>query len=141
MGYFLTILVSVWALAMGAWFMVSKYFKSSDIDRVKARLLGTSRAKAAKGKKGVPAEKQVILNRTDNRNQFAQAVVEKYQLGPKLATLMEQAGLNWPPARVVNLSIMTFGSVLAVGWLFTAAPQTAHAGGWRSRRPCCPGCT
>jgi tight adherence protein B len=122
-GSFLTIMVAVWALAMVAWFLVSKYFKSSDIDRVKARLLGTSRAKAAKGKKGASAEKQVILNRTDNKNQFAQAVVEKYQLGPKLGTLMEQAGLNWPPARVVNLSIMTFGSVLAIGWLFLPIPK------------------
>jgi hypothetical protein len=77
MGSFLTILVSIWALAMGAWFLVSKYFKSSDIDRVKARLLGTSRVKAAKGKKGASSENQVILNRTDNNNQFAQAVLEK----------------------------------------------------------------
>ncbi len=81
--------------------MVSKYFKASDIDRVKARLLGTPRGNAAKGKKGAAAEKQVIIDRNDSRNQFAQKVVEKYQLGPKLATLMEQAGLNWPPARVV----------------------------------------
>ena len=123
MGSFLTIMVAVWALAMVAWFLVSKYFKSSDIDRVKARLLGTSRAKAVKGKKGASGENQVILNRTDNKNQFAQAVVEKYQLGPKLATLMEQAGLNWPPARVVNLSIMTFGSTLAIGWLFLPIPK------------------
>ncbi len=123
MGSFITIMVAVWALAMLAWFLVSKYFKSSDIDRVKARLLGTSRVKTAKGKKGASAEKQVILNRTDNKNQFAQAVVEKYQLGPKLNTLMEQAGLNWPPARVVNLSIMTFGSVLAIGWLFLPIPK------------------
>src|SRR5665213_4136746 len=128
MGSFLIILVSVWALALGAWVLVSKYFKSSDIDRVKARLMGTSRAKAAQGKKGVPAEKQVILNRTDNKNQFAQAVVEKYQLGPKLATLMEQAGLNWPPARVVNLTIMTFGSVLAIGWLFLPIPKLITVG-------------
>jgi len=122
-GSFLAIMVAVWAVAMVAWFLVSKYFKSSDIDRVKARLLGTSRAKAVKGKKGSPAEKQVILNRTDNKNQFAQAVVEKYQLGPKLGTLMEQAGLNWPPARVVNLSIMTFGSALAIGWIFLPIPK------------------
>ena len=123
MGSFLVIILAVWAVAMVAWFLVSKYFKSSDVERVKARLLGTSRSKAAKSKKGATAEKQVILNRTDNKNQFAQAVVEKYQLGPKLGTLMEQAGLNWPPARVVNLSIMTFGSVLAIGWLFLPIPK------------------
>src|SRR5580700_3866988 len=112
MSSFILILLAIWAVAMGAWFMVSRYFKSSDIDRVKARLLGTSRAKASKGKKGEPAEKQVIINQTDSKNQFAQQLVEKYQLGPKLAVLMEQAGLNWPPARVVNLTIMTLGSVL-----------------------------
>ena len=110
MGAFLLVILGVWAVAMVAWFMVSKYFKASDIDRVKARLLGTTRTKAAKNKKGVPAEKPISINRIDNKNQFAQALVEKYQMGPKLASLMEQAGLNWPPARLVNLSIMVFGS-------------------------------
>jgi tight adherence protein B len=123
MGSFLLIILGIWGVAMVAWFMVSKYFKASDVDRVKARLLGTSRAKNAKGKKGEPAEKQVIINRTDSKNQFAQAVVEKYQLGPKLAILMEQAGLNWPPARLVHLTIMTLGSVLAIGWLFLPIPK------------------
>jgi len=115
---FLFVILGIWAVAMVAWFMVSKYFKASDIDRVKARLLGTPRGSAVKGKKGAPAEKQVIINHTDSKNQFAQKVVEKYQLGPKLATLMEQAGLSWPPARLIHLTIMTVGSVLAMGWLF-----------------------
>jgi len=119
---FLFVILGIWALAMVAWFMVSKYFKASDIDRVKARLLGTAKGTVAKGKKG-PVEKQVIINHTDSKNQFAQKVVEKYQLGPKLATLMEQAGLNWPPARLVHLTIMTLGSVLAMGWLFTPLPK------------------
>ena len=123
MGSFLLIILGIWGVTMAAWFMVSKYFKASDVDRVKARLLGTSRAKNAKGKKGEPTEKQVIINRTDSKNQFAQAVVEKYQLGPKLANLMEQAGLNWPPARLVHLTIMTLGSVLALGWLFLPIPK------------------
>jgi len=123
MGSFLLIILGIWGVAMVAWFMVSKYFKASDIDRVKARLLGTSRVKSARGKKGESVEKQVIINRTDSKNQFAQAVVEKYQLGPKLANLMEQAGLNWPPARLVHLTIMTLGSVLAIGWLFLPIPK------------------
>ena len=120
---FLFVILGIWAVAMVAWFMVSKYFKSSDIDRVKARLLGTSKGSAAKSKKGAPVEKQVIINNTDSKNQFAQKVVEKYQLGPKLATLMEQAGLSWPPARMIHLTIMTLGSVLAIGWLFLPIPK------------------
>ena len=120
---FLFVILGIWAVAMLAWFMVSKYFKASDIDRVKARLLGTPKGSVVKGKKGASAEKQVIINHTDSKNQFAQKVVEKYQLGPKLATLMEQAGLNWPPARLVHLTIMTLGSVLAIGWLFLPIPK------------------
>src|SRR5579872_6483748 len=120
---FLFVILGIWTVAMLAWFTVSKYFESSDIDRVKARLLGTSGGSVVKGKKGTPAEKQVIINNTDTKNQFAQKVVEKYQLGPRLATLMEQAGLNWPPARVVNLTIMTFGSVLAIGVFFLPIPK------------------
>ena len=123
MGYFLLILLGIWGVTMGAWFLVSKYFQSADIDRVKARLLGNARNTAMKGQKRAPAEKQVIINNNDSRNQFAQKVVEKYQLGPKLATLMEQAGLNWPPARLIHLTIMTLGSVLAFGWLFLPIPK------------------
>src|SRR6202043_2092295 len=137
MGFVLVIL-GIWGVAMVAWFMVSKYFKASDIDRVKARLLGTSRAKNAKGKKGELSEKQVIINHTDSKNQFAQAVVEKYQLGPKLANLMEQAGLKWPPGGRGPLTIMTLGSVLAIGWVFLPIPKlvtlaaalVASAGPW-----------
>ena len=125
---FLLVILGIWAVAMAAWFMVSKYFKSSDIDRVRARLLGTGRGNSTKVKKGTSAEKQVIISHTDSRNQFAQKLVEKYQLGPRLATLMEQAGLDWPPARVVNLTIMTFLSVLAAGWLFLPIPKLLAAG-------------
>jgi tight adherence protein B len=125
---FIFVIVGIWAVAMVAWFMVSKYFKASDIDRVKARLLGTPKGSAIKSKKGAPQEKQVIINNTDSKNQFAQKVVEKYQLGPKLATLMEQAGLSWPPARMVHLTIMTLGSVLAIGWLFLPLPKLVVLG-------------
>src|SRR6202790_2068878 len=125
---FLFVIVGIWAVTMVAWFMVSKYFKASDIDRVKARLLGTPRGSVAKSKKGAPVAKQVIINHTDSKNQFAQKVVEKYQLGPRLATLMEQAGLNWPPARLIHLTIMTLGSVLAIGWLFLPLPKLVVLG-------------
>jgi tight adherence protein B len=125
---FLFVILAIWAVAMVAWFMVSKYFKASDVDRVKARLLGTAKGSAIKGKKGAPIEKQVIINNTDSKNQFAQKVVEKYQLGPKLATLMEQAGLSWPPARMIHLTIMTLGSVLAIGWLFLPLPKLVVLG-------------
>ena len=49
---FIGLMILAWAVAVAAWFMVTKYFKSSDLDRIKDRLSGTTKAKAAKKKGG-----------------------------------------------------------------------------------------
>jgi tight adherence protein B len=116
---FLLIVVAVWAVAMVAWFLVSKYFKSADLTRVKARLLGT--AKVKKNKKD--ADKPQVLTRVvSTENNFAQILVEKYQLGPKLGAFLEQAGMSWTPARFIHLTILAAGAGLAVAWLFLPLP-------------------
>ena len=43
------LMIVIWAAAMLAWFLVTKYIKSSDLDRIKARLSGTNKSKKAKG--------------------------------------------------------------------------------------------
>jgi tight adherence protein B len=49
-------------------------------------------------------------------------VVEKYQLGPKLGSFLEQAGVNWTPARFVQLTIFAAGAGLLVGLFFLPIP-------------------
>src|SRR5487761_2745607 len=79
---FMMVLVAIWAAFMLAWFVVSKYVKSSDLDRIKARLSGTGKAKKSKaGKKG---EASVMQQDTGAKNKLAQKIVDKYQLGPKI---------------------------------------------------------
>src|SRR5438128_1194619 len=107
MGGFLIVAVVLWAVAMGAWFIVSKYFRSSDATRIKERLVGT--AKNAKKKVKAAGEGSVLTTTDGSKNKFALMLVEKYQLGPKIATLLEQAGLSkWTPARLVNSCLMVF---------------------------------
>jgi hypothetical protein len=55
---FVILIAGIWAAAMLAWFLVSKYIKSSDLDRIKARLSGTNKTKKAKG--GKPGEASVM---------------------------------------------------------------------------------
>src|SRR5690349_12039484 len=98
MGFLFGVIV-IWAVAMVAWFVVSKYFRSSDAGRVKARLLGTSKPKKSKG--GAAGEPTVIQKDTITNNRLAQLMVEKFQWGPKIALLVEQAGLKWHPSRLV----------------------------------------
>ncbi len=114
---FIGIVVLVWAVAMGAWFVVSKYFKSSDLDRIKNRLSGTTKNKAKK-EKGAAAKTSVIHGEATVKNRLAQMLVDKYKLGPKIGTFLEQAGLNWPPARLVHLTLISFAAGFAVGWIF-----------------------
>ena len=111
---FLILVIAVWAAAMGAWWMLSKYVKSSDVDRIKARLAGTTKAKKAKSAAGPAA---VIQEADTAKNKFAQMVVKKYGLGPKIGLFLEQGGIGWQPARFVHLSLMLFLAGLAAGWL------------------------
>jgi tight adherence protein B len=121
---FLFVAILIWAAAMGAWFMVSKYVKSSDVDRVKARLLGTTKSgNKKKTKKGEEAGPQVLTKTAETGNKVAQMLVEKYQLGPKLAILLEQAGLNWQPARLMHLMLVAFMAGTAFGWLMLPIPK------------------
>jgi len=115
MGSFLLVAFGIWAAAVFAWFMVSKYVKSADVDKVKARLLGTSRPKPT-GKKGDKGAPQVFATVDTSKNRFAQMLVEKYQLGPKLTTFLEQSGLPWTPARLVNMTLVSYAVGAAIAW-------------------------
>jgi tight adherence protein B len=128
MGTFAFLLIGIWAIAMVAWYMVSKYVRSADVDKVKSRLLGTA-AKAKKGSKKEDGKPTTVLQTsTGGQNKFANMLVEKYQLGPKLLELLEQAGLKWAPARLVHLSIMAAGGGFAISWLFFSLPIWAAIG-------------
>src|SRR6185369_16630763 len=118
---FLSVAILVWLVAMAAWYLISKYFKSSDADKIKQRLtgLGKARSSAKEGKN----DTQSIIHTQQGGNKFAQLLVEKYQLGPKIQLFLEQAGLKWTPARVVHLCIMAFGATFAIAWVLLPIPK------------------
>ena len=45
---FLLIAIAVWACALVIWWICSNAFRHSDLDKLKSRLIGTSKTKAAK---------------------------------------------------------------------------------------------
>jgi tight adherence protein B len=114
---FIGLLILVWVVAVAAWFMMSKYFKSSDLDRIKDRLSGTTKAKAAKKKASEKGPAQVIQAVEVPKNRVAQMLVERFKLGPKLQQFIEQAGLRWLPSRLVHMSLVLFLSGCGAAWL------------------------
>jgi tight adherence protein B len=118
---FLPLAILVWLVAVAAWYFISKYYKSSDADKVKQRLMGIG--KARQKTKETKGGEQSIIQTQQGGNKFAQVLVEKYQLGPKMQLLLEQAGLRWTPARLVHLSIMAFGAGFIIGWVALPIPM------------------
>jgi tight adherence protein B len=112
---FLPLAIVVWLAAMSAWYLISKYYKSSDADKIKQRLMGVG--KARKTAKESSQGEQSVIHAQQSGNKFAQLLVEKYQLGPKIQLFLEQAGLRWTPARLVHFCIMSFGVGFVVAWV------------------------
>jgi tight adherence protein B len=119
---FLGVAIAVWLVTVVGWWVISKYFKSADVDKIKQRLSGGGKAgPKVKGEKS--GLQSVIQNVDTSQNKFANIIVEKYRLGPKMQILLEQAGLRWSPARLVHLSLMAFGATLLVAWLMLPIPH------------------
>jgi tight adherence protein B len=128
MGSFLMVIVLIWGAAMAAWFLVSRYVKSTDVDRVKARLLGTAKMGTGKAKKGAKEEPTVMQQTVATQNKFAEILVQKYRLGPKLALFLEQAGLLWQPARFVHLTLVCAAVGVAAAWIVLPIPKGIATG-------------
>ncbi len=58
MSFIISLVVIIWAVVMGLYYMVSKYVKSSDVDQIKARLTGVGKNK--KKAKGALVESSVV---------------------------------------------------------------------------------
>ncbi len=121
MTFFVTSLLIVWFVSIGAWFAVTKYVKNTDFDKVKARVMGAPKAKKEKTNLGTP--KSVMQTEQVTKNKFAELIVEKYQLGPRIAELLEQAGLKWAPARLVHLCWLSFLGGTLASWVFLPLPH------------------
>jgi|HubBroStandDraft_6_1064221.scaffolds.fasta_scaffold277385_2 tight adherence protein B len=119
------LLIAIWAAAMLAWFLISKYIKSSDLDRIKARLSGTNKAK--KAKTGKTGEASVMQQEVGTKNRLAQKIVDKYRLGPKIGNFLEQAGMRWAPARLVHTCLIGFMGGCVLGWMLTSSVIVAVA--------------
>jgi tight adherence protein B len=122
MGFLLVMFV-IWAIAIGAWILVSKYAKSSDVQKIKDRLAGSGKGKKANKKAGQGGAQSIIQTQAKAPSRLAQMLVDKYKLGPKIMELLEQAGLRWPPARLVHLCLVAFACGVAAAWMMLPIPQ------------------
>lgn len=109
---FLWIAIAVWLVAVVAWWVCSKAFRQADLDRLKNRLLGTSKAKKAKSAKDAPA----LIQTEAQPGVLVARMMKRFQLQTKLQDLLEQAGLKWHAARLIHVSMTLFLAAFGAGW-------------------------
>lgn len=105
MGFFIMIAIAVWVGSMVVWYLVTNVLKSKDVDKIKSRLAGKeSKAKVKSAKRG-PA----LIEAEDlQTGKFAMRMLKKWDLQPRLQTMLEQAGLKWRVARLVHACLGCF---------------------------------
>jgi tight adherence protein B len=109
---FLWIAIGGWVAAVIGWWIFSKVFRQADMDKLKNRLLGATKAK--KSKSGPQA---ALINEDARSGLLVSRVMKRFQLQKRLQDLLEQAGLKWHATRLLHTCLALFLAGFAVGWL------------------------
>jgi len=109
---FLMIAIAVWACALVIWWICSNAFRHSDLDKLKSRLIGTTKTKSAKAAQGGS-----IIHSEEKNVLLATKFLKRFQLQSKLQELLEQAGMKWSTQRLVNTSLVLVGVTWGLAWV------------------------
>jgi tight adherence protein B len=112
---YLVIGLLIWIAAMGIWWLCSNAFRHANLDRFKNRLLGSVKAKKGKSQRG-PA-----LIHSDQGGMLVK-IMKRLQLQIRVQQFLEQAGLKWKVAKLLNLCLVLFGAGFVVSWTFLPGP-------------------
>ena len=119
---FVMIAIAVWACALVVWWICSNAFRHSDLDKLKSRLVGTTKAKSSKAAAGGGGS----LIHTEEKNVLlATKFLRRFQLQSKLQELLEQAGMRWSTQRLVNTCLVVVVAAGAMAWILLPA-QLQH---------------
>ena len=115
---FLVIVILIWVVALGIWWLCSNAFRHADVDRFKNRLLGTSKAKKEKSQTGLS------LIHTEAQQTVLLKLLHRLRLHNRVQEMLEQAGLKWTVAKLLNTCLFLFGAAFLAAWLML--PDSLH---------------
>lgn len=110
--FFLTLLLLIWGLALGGWWLFSNASRTSDLDRVKSRLLGTTKAKKE------DKAQQAALIQSEVKAGLLFKFTTRFKLQESLIKLLEQAGLKWTPGQLLRRCCIAGILACGCGWFF-----------------------
>jgi len=97
--------VAIWAAFIGVWWLVGRFFRKSDVDRMKSRILEKPKEKKEKGAKAGPA---LFAGEDTSTGKLVLRLLHRFQLNKRMEELLDQAGLKWRPARLAHCCLFGF---------------------------------
>lgn len=119
---FLLIVIGVWLLVLAIWRVSSSAFRTADVDRLKARLLGTTKEKRKASGQG-PA----LINPDQPAASVLVRLVSRFNLETRLQEMLEQAGTKMTVARLLQTCLLAGMAGGAVAWFFLPPHLRAFA--------------
>jgi tight adherence protein B len=110
----IVVFIMVWVTGIGAWYFLTRYNRSSDVQKVRERLMGAPR-KVKKENAGKVALFEVEEQPT---GKLIPRLIEKYDLRAKIREIAEQAGTKVDPIRFVQTCLFLFVGGYIIAWLF-----------------------
>jgi len=120
---FIVLLISIWMLAVGIWWLTSRFSHNAEIKRMRDRIV-SSPAKQDKKARVSAGSPQLIAHEDNKTGRLVLRLLRKFELSGRLERLIEQSGLKWRPARVVHASLALF----IAGFLLAYSFQIASTG-------------
>jgi len=117
------IAIGVWVCALAIWWVCSNAFRHSDLDRLKSRLLGTSKTKKNKA----AVQNAALIQTEESGGLLATRFLKRYRLQSKFQELLEQAGMKWSTHRLVNTSLLACVAGWAAAWILLPGPMQRYA--------------
>lgn len=109
---FIVIAIAVWGCALLVWWACSNAFRHSDMDKLKSRILGSSKPKTAK-----TSVTGSLIQEDETNTLLGIKFLRRFQLQTKLQDLLEQGGLKWSTHKLVNISLLAVVAGWAAAWL------------------------
>jgi tight adherence protein B len=93
------------------------------LDRLKSRLLGTSKTKKTKA----AVQNAALIQTEESGGLLATRFLKRYRLQSKFQELLEQAGMKWSTHRLVNTSLLACVAGWAAAWILLPGPMQRYA--------------
>lgn len=116
MATFALVAVAVWVLAIGGWWLATRFFRNADASKIRTRVIQAPSAPKANAKKGKAGKLELIASEDRVTGRIVLALMKRYQLMDRIQKLLEQAGLKWKPARLAHTSLALFLTGFVMGW-------------------------